>query len=120
MPRLPTPPAARQTAEARPTACEINRLCRMRARVSREDGHRRENAFAVPAHVLPRVLAVRRSQHVESAARFEVPRGGRESTAQPAPRAVPSIAAEAAPKEEARSGRRLRRSMRRLRLLDLC
>src|SRR6266550_588681 len=120
MPRLPTAPAARQTAKARPTAYEINHLCRMRARVSGEDGHRRKNAFAIPTDVLRRVLAVRRSQHVESAARFEVPRGGRESAAQPAPRAVPSIAAEAAAKEEAGSGRRLRRSMRRLRLLDLC
>jgi hypothetical protein len=119
LPQLPTSYPAQATAKTGRTPAEVARLRSLRTRVSGEACDRRKDALALPAQLLSRVLALRRPQHLESSTRSQVVGGGEEKAARASARAVSAVASKKAPSAEARPGRRVRRTMRRLRLLGL-
>ena len=119
MSRLPTAPTAPQTTKVRGTPAKVARVRGLRQRVSGKNGHRWQNALALPSALLPRVLAVRRPQHLEGAARPQVHRGRGQGASRATTGTVPPLTPKEAPQAQGRSRRSVRRAMRRLRLLDL-
>src|SRR5258706_4977184 len=97
MSRLPTAPTPPQTTKVRRTPAEVTRMRRLRQRVPGKDGDRGQDALALPAPLLPPVLAFRRSQHLKGAARSQVHTGGDESATRPAAGAVPPLASPEGP-----------------------
>ena len=95
--RLPTAPTAPQTTKVRCTPAEVACVRRLRQRVPSKDGHRWEDALALPAPLLPRMLALRRPQHIEGSTRTQVHTGGHESATRPAAGAVSALTSQEAP-----------------------
>src|SRR2546430_9861968 len=81
MPRMSSPDRAEEAAAPGAPSAQVTRVRRFWWAVPGQDGDRRKSAFALPSLVLPRVLAVRRSQHIESSARLQVNRGSHKGTA---------------------------------------
>lgn len=68
MPRVPASPSLTSPSEGRYATHAHKELRGMSVVVSGEDPHRREDPVALPALLLPRVLAIQRAQHVKDTA----------------------------------------------------